>query len=119
MARQTKTYDVVTDDLTGEEVPEDEAQNIQFSYGGNSYEIDLSKKNAKKLDDFLATYIDAARKVRPTPTGKKRSLIGDLNEGRKFNRAEVAEWAKANGYEVAERGRIPAAVTDAYVQAGN
>ena len=28
--------------------------------------------------------------------------------------SEVRAWARANGYEVNERGRIPAAIIDAY-----
>jgi len=113
MARRPVTTYSITDDLTGEEIPEDEATNITFSYGGNSYEIDLSNKNAKKLDDFLAPYIDAARKVRSgsTATRSKSPANRDLS-GRDLN--AVREWASKNGYAVAPRGRVAKNVLDAY-----
>jgi hypothetical protein len=33
--------------------------------------------------------------------------------------ASVRSWAKANGHDVNDRGRVPAKVTDAYVAAGS
>lgn len=118
MAKKVITQTRIIDDLTGEEVPEDEAVSLTFSYGGSDYEIDLSKRNAQALDDFMAKYIDAARKVRKGG-GTGRNLLGGPATGRKFDRAKVAEWAKQNGYEVAERGRIKQDILDAYVAAGN
>ncbi|WP_336633645.1 MULTISPECIES: histone-like nucleoid-structuring protein Lsr2 [unclassified Microbacterium] len=109
MARkEIKTY-IVTDDLTGEEIPDTDAVTIQFSYGGQAYEIDLSKNNAKKLDDFMADYIDKARRVRSSsaaPVRRTATKRQDLNAVRK--------WAKANGHSVSERGRVAQAVLDAY-----
>lgn len=107
MARkEIKTYQI-TDDLTGESLNEDEAVTLAFSYGGTSYEIDLSKKNADKLDTFIAPYIDAARKVRaPKASPSKKSGI----EGRPGLRA----WAKENGFKVSDRGRVSQEAQDAY-----
>lgn len=109
---QVVTYKF-TDDLTGEEIPEDEASTIEFSYGGTDYTIDLSAKNAKKLDDFLAPYVDAATKVRKSGGSAKKSS-GKSEEFPKYDRAELTKWAKENGYEVSERGRISYEVLRAY-----
>lgn len=106
--REIKTY-VVTDDLTGAEIPDDEAVHIEFSYAGRNYVIDLGKRNAEKFDNLIAPYINAATQVRGnsrTATRAKRSSHHDLNA--------VREWAAKNGYEVAPRGRVAQTVLDAY-----
>lgn len=109
MARkEIKSY-VVTDDLTGEEIPEDDAVSLQFTYGGQAYEIDLSSRNAKKLDDFIAPYIDKARRVRSSGGSTSRRSSGptrDLNA--------VREWAKKAGHKVSDRGRIAQPILDEY-----
>lgn len=110
MARTPKTTYIITDDLTGEEISEEEAQSISFTYAGTSYELDLSSANAKKLDDFLAPYVDAARKVRGTSRFPKSSI----ERGVKRDLQKIRDWANSNGYEVAPRGVIKKEVLDAY-----
>lgn len=110
MARkEIKSY-IVTDDLTGEEIPEDEAVSLQFSYGGQAYEIDLSKRNAQKLGDFIAPYIDKARRVRETQ--KRRNQVVDFSQARDLD--AIRTWARENSYTVSDRGRIAKPVLDAY-----
>jgi len=49
--------------------------------------------------------VDAARRVgsaRRPPRGSRRGSTGDPNA------VEVREWAKAQGIEVKDRGRVPA-----------
>lgn len=109
MARKEQITYTYTDDLTGEELTEDEVSTISFSYGGIDYSIDLSSKNAKKLDDFLAPYQDAATRVRKSGAakaaapGKKKKELGP-----------VRTWAAENGYDINAKGRVPKAVLDAY-----
>ena len=78
---------------------------VRFGLDGTEYEIDLNAEHAKELRDALARYVDAARRVgsagRPT-RGGRRGPAGDLNA------VEVREWAKAQGIEVKDRGRVPA-----------
>jgi hypothetical protein len=93
------------DDLNGG--PADET--VRFGVGSTAYEIDLSEKNAAKLRERLAPFVDHARKVgRPhhrttarTATSRKRS-------------ADIRAWAHAQGVPVNERGRIPATVVGQY-----
>lgn len=110
MAQKTLTFFV--DDLTGEQIPEEEAKTIEFSYGGTAYEIDLSAENAAKLDDFLSTYIDAARRVRGGSTSKPKS---SAPAGTSLQ--VIREWARANGHTLSDRGRISADILSAYRQA--
>ncbi|MCS6588087.1 histone-like nucleoid-structuring protein Lsr2 [Curtobacterium flaccumfaciens] len=108
MAQKVTTQ--LIDDLTGETI-ENGGKNVEFSFDGNHYEIDLSDDNAEKLREAFSDYIAAARKVsgrnsRSTSGSKQRSNPDEL--------AQIREWAAANGHEVSTRGRISQAVRDAY-----
>lgn len=88
------------DDLDGGKAEE----TIAFGLDGTQYVIDLSAKNAKQLRESFSRYIDAARK-------DKGSRVASRGAGRKPaqggpNISEVREWAKVQGYEVSERGRV-------------
>jgi len=73
---------------------------------GTEYEIDLNAEHAQALRDALARYVSAARRAgssarRPVRSGRKAPASG-------LNTIEVREWAKAQGIEVKDRGRVPA-----------
>lgn len=100
-----KVQVVLVDDLDGG--PGD--QTVTFSYQGVAYEIDLSDANAAKLADVLAPYIGHGRKVGGTARrGSARRSGGAGNSGK------IREWAKAQGLEVNERGRISAELRAKY-----
>jgi hypothetical protein len=109
MAQKVVTVVTMTDDLDGGKAD----QTVRFAWDGVNYEIDLSKKNAAAFQRALKPYVDAARRVqrRSTRGGSRRS--SGSRRGRSDLEA-VREWARANGFEVADRGRIPRAVTEAY-----
>jgi len=79
---------------------------VRFGLDGTEYEIDLNAGHAKELRDALARYVDAARRVsgsaRKPTRGSRRGTAGGLNT------TEVREWARAQGIEVKDRGRVPA-----------
>ena len=106
MAKKTETIVTLTDDLDGATAD----RTVTFSYEGTSYEIDLSKRNATAFDKAMASYIGAARKVRPA---RGRTSAGSRAKGR-TDLAQVREWAQSNGYEVSARGRIAQSIQDAY-----
>lgn len=107
MAKRTIT--VLTDDLTGEELKPGTGQTVTFSLDGQTYELDLAKDNADELRETFKRYVQAARRV----TGRQAPQKAQERRPRQ-DTAAIRAWAKANGYEVNERGRIPAAVTEAY-----
>jgi hypothetical protein len=79
---------------------------VRFGLDGTDYEIDLNVKNAQTLRDALAPYVKAGRRAggaarRPSRGGRRASANG-------VNTTEVREWAKAQGIEVKDRGRVPA-----------
>jgi hypothetical protein len=66
----------------------------------------LNAEHAQALRDALARYAGAARRIgggarRPARSGRKASASG-------LNTTEVREWAKAQGLDVKDRGRVPA-----------
>lgn len=101
---------ILVDDLDGG--PADET--VRFGVDGSAYEIDLSKKNAAKLRDLFTGYIDVARKA----TGRARSGRNSRSRAsapvdREQNQA-IRAWAKKKGFQVSDRGRIPADVVEKY-----
>jgi Lsr2 len=78
---------------------------VQFALDGTSYEIDLSTGHAQELRAALSPYVDAARKEPGTrrPARSRRKP----GEGRPDS-TEVRDWARSQGIEVKDRGRIPA-----------
>jgi hypothetical protein len=97
----------LTDDLDGARAE----RTVHFALDGVAYEIDLSKKNSAALTRSLQTYITAGRRVRGVATRGRRSGSG---AGRRPDLPVVREWARANGYDIGNRGRIPTEITDAY-----
>lgn len=112
MARQVQV--ILTDDLETGEVPADET--VAFMFEGQAYELDLSTKNVEMFRKDMGRYVKAARKAEP-PTrtrGRGRSATSSRTGMDREQMQAVRVWAKANGYTVAERGRIPTSVIEAY-----
>lgn len=102
----------LVDDIDGGTADE----TVSFSLDGVSYEIDLSARNASALRDAMAQYVGPARRVGGRVTTGRTSER--RRAGRGDNRtAQIRQWARANGHKVNERGRIPAAVVEAYEKA--
>jgi hypothetical protein len=101
-----KVHIVLEDDLDGS----DASQTVLFALDGTSYEIDLNDKNASGLRDALATYVGHARKV----SGSRRGRRSSASSGTGPSAKEIRDWARSNGHKVPERGRIPAAVREAF-----
>src|ERR1700761_3710442 len=100
MAQRIQT--LLIDDLDGSEAD----GTIRFGLDGTEYEIDLNAEHAQALRDALARYVRAARRAgggarRPARGGRKASADG-------HDSIKVREWAKAQGIEVKDRGRVPA-----------
>ncbi len=102
-----KVQVVLVDDIDGS--PGD--QTVTFSYAGVSYEIDLSDANADKFADALAPYLANARKVGGSRRGRRRGAAARTGGP---SASDVREWARKEGLEVSERGRIPADVLERY-----
>jgi hypothetical protein len=98
---------VLVDDIAGGDADE----TVTFGLDGTTYEIDLSSKNAAKLRDALAPYVGHARKVGGRRSGGGRRSAGSGNGP---SAREIREWARANGWNLSDRGRVAAEVRQAY-----
>lgn len=100
---------VLVDDL--DESPADET--VSFALDGRQYAIDLNTKHARQLRDALAPYVAHATSV----SGRARS---GGRRGRRSSGAvgpsasDVRAWARDNGWNVPDRGRVAAEVREAY-----
>ncbi|MYX26065.1 Lsr2 family protein [Streptomyces sp. SID8381] len=107
-----KVQVLLIDDLDGGEADE----TVTFGLDGKVYEIDLKAKSAEKLRKLLAPYIDKGRKTKQgTPAVRGRGTA--RSNGGSEDTARIREWAKQNGYEVNDRGRVPATIREAYEKA--
>jgi hypothetical protein len=100
MAQKVQTLFV--DDLDGSKAE----GTVRFGLDGTEYEIDLNAKHAKQLRGALARYVDAGRPVGASTRRPARS--GRRVQPNTLNTTEVREWAKTQGIDVKDRGRVPA-----------
>ena len=108
MAQKVEVH--LQDDLDGG--PADTT--LTFALDGGDYEIDLSDTNAEKLREALRPFVAAGRKTTRS-TGTRSA--GARAAGSNPDTAKVRAWAKENGYEVSDRGRIHQTVREAYYAA--
>ena len=80
-----------------------------FGLDGTTYEIDLNDKNAAKLRDALAGYVGHARKVPPRAAAARPAATTGGPSAK-----EMRDWARSNGYNVSDRGRVSAEVREAF-----
>jgi hypothetical protein len=101
----------LVDDIDGTVLGIGEGETIHFSLNSTAYEIDLTTENADAFRQALEPFIAGARRASASTTrsGSSRKRATASPET-----AAIREWANANGHTVSERGRIPAAVVEAY-----
>lgn len=113
---------LIVDDLDGSAIEDGtEGGTVRFSLKDKVYEIDLSEKNLAKLTKALDPFITKAVEVeeappaptRGRPASKKTQVPG---KGREYL-TSVRKWARANGYELSDRGRVAAEIQEAYEKA--
>jgi hypothetical protein len=98
MAQKIQT--LFTDDIDGG----DAEGTVRFALDGTEYEIDLNGKHSDDLRSALGKYIEYARKVGGT------ARKGTARGGRKPSAVDtvaVRAWARENGYDIKDRGRVP------------
>lgn len=78
-------------------------ETVSFSVDGKAYEIDLSSENAEKLRSEIGVWAEKGTRVARKPRAKSSRP----NE-------KIRAWARENGYEVGDRGRIKADIREAY-----
>jgi hypothetical protein len=93
---------------------------VEFGLDGVNYTIDLSAKNASDLRDALSAYVASARRTggRKRTGSKAGKAVGSApsTADRERNQA-IREWAREQGMQVSDRGRIPSEIVEAYEKA--
>ena len=102
MARKTQV--ILTDDIDGS----DATETVSFGIDGVAYEIDLSDDNAQQLRDQLGEWASKARRVGGRRNSGTRPADSPSDAGK------IRAWARENGYEVSERGRVAKDIREAY-----
>lgn len=99
----------LVDDLDG--TSSSDVSTVSFGLDGASYEIDLTETNAKALRTGLERFIEVGRR-----TGGRSRRISDAPRPTvdpEQNRA-IRDWARKNGHDVSDRGRLPATIIKAF-----
>lgn len=102
-------------DLHDDEV--EGSETVAFGLDGSSYEIDLCESHAGELRDAFAPYVGAARRAgRAAAPAQRRAgrSAGRGGAGDRQRVQDIREWARANGHQVSDRGRLSAVVIEAY-----
>lgn len=103
----------LVDDLDGTQ--SGDITTVSFGLDGASYEIDLTATNAEQLRKALDEFVRHGRRTggrikRVAPAGIH---VGSATASHEQAQA-VREWARRNGHEVSNRGRIPSSIIEAF-----
>lgn len=109
MAQKVQTLFI--DDIDGGEAE----GTVRFELDGSAYEIDLSAAHREELRATLERYIRHGRKV--GGTARRSTRAGRRGADPSIDTTAVRAWAKAQGIEIKERGRVPASIVAQYRQA--
>lgn len=99
---------------------------ITFSYEGKTYQFEACQEHSDEFDAVMQEWISGARlestndakrsystpratKTRTT-RGRRTATIARQRE----RRHDIREWARENGFEVSDRGKIPQEAVIAY-----
>jgi hypothetical protein len=109
MAQKIQTLFI--DDIDGGEAE----GTVRFGIDGSEYEIDLSATHAEQLHAALRKYIEHARKVGGAARRAARGRRGSAANA--IDTSAVRAWAREQGIEIKDRGRVPADVVAKYREA--
>lgn len=98
----------LVDDYDGESRAD---ETVEFAVDGRSYEIDLSEANAGQFRAELSRWIGRARRTNGRRPGGGQPRAGQLS---REQLAAIREWARRQGHQVADRGRIPRKLIDEF-----
>jgi hypothetical protein len=107
-----ETLQVRTCDMTHDKSRTGET--IQFGFAGIDYEVELCPKDKRVFDSAVKEFLPHARKVRPENTTKQSRPKDSRPKVSRDHSGDVRAWARANGIQVNDKGRIPVKVIEQY-----
>ncbi len=88
---------------------------VRFALDGTEYEIDLNAKHTEELRSALGKYVSHARKVGGSARRAGRTAgRASRGTGSSLNTTEIRNWAREQGYDIKDRGRVPADLVAKY-----
>ena len=102
-----KTQIILVDDIDHSAA----SQTVTFGLDGVTYEIDLNDEHAAALRESIEEWSAKARRVSGRRNVRRRGASSSAET------QKIREWARSQGREVSDRGRIPAPIREAYNQA--
>jgi hypothetical protein len=105
-----KVITEVVCDITGDPA----VDTVEFAYRGVSYRIDLSAEAVADFDTAVAGFIESAEKVGKRSVSPVRRVAAVGQRQSREQTAAIREWARKNGRNVSDRGRIPLKVLKAF-----
>lgn len=110
------------DDMDGVELTPKDETGFRFAVDGVVYAIDLTAERAQAFRDFVQPYVAVATRVGKLPTTGPYVVRGSNakspTQAERDRMRAVREWARAEGWTLADKGRIPTDVVTAYDAAG-
>ena len=95
------------DDLDGSRP----ARPVRFGLHGTEYELDLADHHVQELEDDLARWLTAARRVGRGGRTSRRSV------NRHAYLQAARHWLRDHGHDIGDRGRIPKELLDQFAAA--
>lgn len=102
-----------TDDIDGT----DGAEVIEFSLRKEFFEIDLGEANVAKLEKALEPFKSKARTKRSTTSAASKPKKSSPPAMNADHMNAVRAWGRQQGKKVADKGRVPKDVIDAFEEA--
>jgi Lsr2 len=109
MAQKVQTLYI--DDIDGSEA----AGTVRFALDGTEYEIDLSTAHDEALHTALGPYVAHARRIGRTVSRATRGATATGTSA--VDTHAVRSWAKEQGIDIKDRGRVPAEIIAKYREA--
>jgi hypothetical protein len=100
------------------DAPTEGSSTVTFALNGTTFEVDLCDEHLEELHEAFDQWTAIARPAgrgggRKAPARARRSG-GTSSRASRGQLGELREWARANGYQVSDRGRISSEVKSAY-----
>ena len=111
MARRIIT--TLVSDLSGEPADADAGETVEFAYRGTSYTIDLTSSEAAAFDQAMGPYLAHATKL-TTRRPARQAAPKNRSSATSTDSQRIRTWARENGYEVSDRGRVKAEIAEAF-----
>ncbi|HAQ59863.1 MAG TPA: hypothetical protein DCR63_05535, partial [Microbacterium sp.] len=99
----------LVDDLDGTVLDPGEGETVLFSLDGIAYEVDLTGEHAAALRGALEPYIAVARSISSRSSSSASSSSSRARPASdQQDVGAIRQWARDNGHQVSDRGRVPA-----------